>query len=123
MKIAEIKEHQGRYRKSVEAYAELQGYLEAVGRAVDGLPGLRLEREKLKKATKALHDMGTTVALVGEFADELVAEKVIRGKMRRQAAEAGLVFRYDPVSELDDTEMPGTQAAKDDEPEGWQDLE
>ncbi|HEV7667291.1 MAG TPA: hypothetical protein VGS22_02125 [Thermoanaerobaculia bacterium] len=115
MKIAEIKEHQGRYRKSVEAYAELQGCLEAVGRAVDRLPGLRLEREKLKKATKALHDMGTTVALVGEFAAELVAEKVIRAKMRRQGAAAGIVFRYDPENELEDVGLPETAAVNDDD--------
>ncbi|MEP7012514.1 MAG: hypothetical protein ABJC13_19510 [Acidobacteriota bacterium] len=118
MKIAEIREHQRRYRKSVEAYAELQGYLEAVGRAVDRLPGLRVEREKLKKATQALFDMGTTVALVGEFADELVSEKVIRAKMRRQAAEAGIVFRYDPENELEEIALPGaTLAANDDESE------
>ncbi len=113
MKIAEIKEHKKKYLKSVEAYDKLAACLEAVGRAADGLPGLRLVRATLKEATGALHDMGTTVAMVGEMADELVAEKKICATMRRQGKAAGIVFRYDRENEPEDVTLHAEPVAGD----------
>ncbi len=105
MKRKEIDECLKLYRDSLDAFAGLEGKLRASRAAADGLPLLRRTVRRLEEANGDLERIGDGLSILPELAQHLLDEKRISAMLRRQAAEKGIVLRYD-WDEVDDAGEP-----------------
>jgi len=99
VKMQQVQACQTYYRRGVSAWGKLEEALTNFLRTSRDRPPGRAAWRDLEGAFSHLHVLGEALAVVPGLVEDLAEEKRIGDLLRRQAAERGLIFRYEESSD------------------------